>query len=450
MMQADAELLRRYGAAAPRYTSYPTVPFWGAAPEPAEWVRVLGETLDADAPGVGASLYVHIPFCSSLCTFCGCNMRVARGHGLTGPYLDGLLAEFALYRAALGRPSLPLGELYLGGGTPTFLRAADLDRLLDGLLSQVTPMPGAVWTIEADPRNTTREQLQVLGRHGFRHISLGIQDFDSRVQEIVGRVQPEAQVRDVTEAARDSGFTMVSYDLIYGLPLQTADSIRETLDAVGRLQPDRIASYGYTHVPWIKPTQRQFTDADLPDAEQRIALQALTRQRLRELGYAEIGLGTWARWDDALWAAREAGRLHRNFMGYSPRPVAPLIALGTSGLGDAGSAFAQNDKNPQSWDERVKRGELPLSRGHVLDAEDRVLRRHILRLLTCGATDWQDSADYLPFLDGVAERLAGAETDGLVTLRPQGLTVSDTGRGFLRQLCMAFDARLARARPQNG
>jgi oxygen-independent coproporphyrinogen III oxidase len=447
MMQADAELLRRYGAAAPRYTSYPTVPFWGEAPAADAWVAALATALDADAPGVGASLYVHIPFCSSLCTFCGCNMRVARGHGLTAPYLDSLLAEFALYRAALGRETLPLGELYLGGGTPTFLRAADLDRLLDGLLSHATPQPGGVRTIEADPRNTTREQLQVLARHGFRQISFGIQDFDARVQEIVGRVHAEAQVREVVDAARDAGFAMTSFDLIYGLPLQTADSIEGTLEAVARLRPDRVASYGYTHVPWIKPSQRQFTDADLPDAGQRVLLQALTRQRLRDLGYAEVGLGTWARPDDVLWAAREAGTLHRNFMGYTPQPAAPLVALGTSGLGDAGNAFAQNDKNHQSWDERIKRGELPLSRGHVLDSEDRVLRRHILRLLTVGHTSWGHGEDYVPFLDGVGERLAGPAADGLVTLQPAALTVTPAGRGFLRHLCMAFDARLARARP---
>lgn len=449
MSPADHALLRKYNVPGPRYTSYPTVPYWDSTPSEAQWLAHLAGAFEGEAArsGTGAGIYVHIPFCRSMCTYCGCNMRVTRNHGLVMPYVQDLLAEFRLYRERLGTPTLRLGELHFGGGTPTFLHPEELDALCDGLLSHASLAPGASLSVEVDPRTTTREQLVLLSRYGFNRISLGVQDFDPRVQDIVNRVQSEAQVREVTETARELGFASVNYDLIYGLPLQTPDSIAATMDAVLRLGPDRIAFYAYAHVPWIKPSQRRFTEADLPEGETKRALYELGRDRLQAAGFTEIGMDHFARVGDDLLRAAHAGGLHRNFMGYTALRTEPLLGLGVSSIGDAGTAFAQNEKNLQAWEARVRQGELPLQRGHVLDAEDRVLRRHVLNVMTRLRTDWSTTDDYTPFLEGVAERLAEPARDGLLELLPQGIHVHEAGRSMLRNICMAFDARLVRKAP---
>ncbi len=443
---ADPSLLAKYDVAGPRYTSYPTVPYWERTPSEAQWLERVRAALDAGGAG-GAALYVHIPFCRTLCTFCGCNTRITRSHGFVAPYAQALLAELDLYRSRLGLAQLEFGELHFGGGTPTFLTAAELETLLEGLLRRARPRPGAIASIEADPRVTTAEQLQVLARYGFSRISLGVQDFDPRVQEIVNRVQSEQQVREITQGARACGFDSVNYDLIYGLPLQTRASIEMTMDAACRLRPDRIALYGYAHVPWIKPGQRRFTESDLPQGQDRRALYERARERLERAGYREIGLDHFALESDPLWQALRAGTLHRNFMGYTSAFTRPLIGLGVSSIGDAGDAFVQNDKDLQRYEERVGQGELPIQRGHLLDTEDLVLRGHILRLMTRLATRWEQPAERTAYVQTAVQRLAEPAADGLVQIETDGCRVTDRGRAFLRNICMAFDARLARHRP---
>lgn len=443
MTMAPADLARRYGAPGPRYTSYPTVPFWDSTPGEADWVRHLDAAL-ARAPDAGAALYVHIPFCHALCTFCGCNQRVARSHALVAPYVAALLREWRTLRGRLGREALALGEVYVGGGTPTYLHAEELDALLGELFTHASLTTAASLTIEADPRTTTRAQLEVLARHRFGRLSLGVQDFDPRVQDIVNRVQTVDQVRRVTDDARALGFRSISFDLIYGLPLQTPDSIETTMDAVLPMKPERIAFYPYAPVPWIKPTQRRFTEADLPEGDAKRALQATGRARLAAAGYIEIGMDHFALPTDDLVTAMKRGSLHRNFMGWSPAPTGPLIGLGVSAIGDAGDAFAQNEKNQMQYEERVARDELPIQRGHVLNGEDRVLRRHILRVMTARETNWSAVEDRTPFLDGVPARLAEMAADGLVVPGPASVKVLPAGVPYLRSVCTAFDARLAR------
>jgi oxygen-independent coproporphyrinogen-3 oxidase len=401
----------------------------------------------AQAQGEGAAIYVHVPFCRSLCTYCGCNTRITRTHAVVMPYVAAMLAEYALYRERLGIERPVLGELHLGGGTPTFLDPGELDALLSGILGDSSVLPGAALSVEVDPRVTTLEQLQLLARHGFSRISLGVQDFDPTVQDIVNRLQSVEQVRTVTEQARALGFSSVNYDLIYGLPLQTLASIDHTTDEVCRLRPDRIALYGYAHVPWIKPGQRRFTEADLPEGEAKRALYERGRERLEAAGYREIGLDHFALESDSLWKAARAGTMHRNFMGYTDAFTRPLLGLGASSIGDAGDAFAQNEKEMLPYQERVARGELPIHRGHLLDEEDKVLRRHILNLMTRMETRWS-GADYTPWIDTVPARLAEMAADGLLELRDDGCRVTEEGRGFLRNICMAFDARLARRSPE--
>jgi len=479
----SSALLRKYNVPGPRYTSYPTVPYWERMPTEAEWIEALRAQLlpspqpspasgRGDSPhpnplpqagegtgqspsppssgqraGVrGAAVYVHIPFCRSLCTYCGCNVRITRNRAIALPYLEAVLTEWRMYLERLRVDRLPVAEIHLGGGTPTFLNPDELRFLVDGLLARSSIADGPEYSIEADPRVTNREQLATLSALGFRRLSLGIQDFDPRVQAIVNRVQSEEQVRELTEAARALGFTSINYDLIYGLPLQTLDSIEQTLGAVRRLRPDRIAFYGYAHVPWIKPSQRRFTEADLPEGEAKRALYERGREMLEDAGYCEIGMDHFALETDSLWKAAEAGTLHRNFMGYTSRHVAPLIGLGVSAIGDAWTAFAQNEKAIEPYQQRVLRGELPLLRGHVLDAEDLELRRLILDLMTRFRATWSRSnrGDHL---ESVPVKLRELVADELVTLNESGCEVTQRGRAFIRNVCMAFDARLARKAP---
>jgi oxygen-independent coproporphyrinogen III oxidase len=442
-------LVAKYDVPGPRYTSYPTVPLWEATPGEAQWVGHIARALDRDG-AQGAAVYVHIPFCRDLCTFCGCNTRITRSHSFVAPYVAALLSELDLYLCALGRERIELGELHLGGGTPTFLTAQELDALLIGLSLRISRRERATCSIEVDPRVTDAGQLEVLCRHGFRQLSLGVQDFDPRVQHIVNRVQSVACVEEVTRAARARGFDSINFDLIYGLPLQTLSSIDATMEAVCRLRPDRVAFYGYAHVPWIRPGQRRFTELDVPQGEEKRHLYEHGREWLERCGYREIGFDHFALESDALWAAQQRGALHRNFMGYTTTRTEPLIGLGVSSIGDAGDAYVQNEKDLRLYQQRVGAGELPIHRGHVLDGEDLVLRQHILRLMTQLQTRWDSPADYTGYLATMPQRLAGPAADGLLELDAAGCRVTAKGRAFLRNICMAFDARLSRRAPEQG
>jgi oxygen-independent coproporphyrinogen-3 oxidase len=447
-MSLSSELLKKYNVAGPRYTSYPTVPYWSVNPTPEQWIDAVSAALkEGEKDGIGAALYIHIPFCQSLCTYCGCNTRITRNRAVGQPYVDTVIQEWNLYRSKIGVDQIALEELHLGGGTPTFLTPAELETLIQGILKGAKILPGAEFSLEADPRVTTREHLEVLAKLGFKRLSLGIQDFDPRVQDIVHRVQSVEQVREVTEIARSLGYTSVNYDLIYGLPLQTRESIQRTIEAVRTLRPDRIAFYSYAHVPWIKPGQRRFTEADLPSGDEKRELYELGRRMLEEVGYREIGMDHFALESDSLWKSSVDGSLHRNFMGYTSRQVSPLIGLGVSAIGDAWTAFAQNEKVLETYQARVQKGELPILRGHVLDSEDQVIRRHVLNLMTKMKTDWSDRSLHTPFLDTVSPRLQEFISDDLLELTPTSCTVKEKGRPFLRNICMAFDARLTKQAP---
>ena len=449
MIATTSDLLKKYDVPGPRYTSYPTVLHWDTNPDPAAWLASVSRELDeSELEGRGTALYVHVPFCRSLCTYCGCNNRITQKKTVGLPYVLTVLKEWELYRRQLDRPrAIPLSELHLGGGTPTFLTAEELDRLITGILTHATPTPDAEFSIEADPRTTTRDQLVTLARLGFRRLSLGVQDFDPFVQEIVNRIQTEEQVRAVTQEARAAGFTSVNYDLIYGLPFQTVESVEWTIEAVMRLKPDRIAFYAYAHVPWVKPGQRRFTEMDLPSGDEKRALYERGRVLLEEAGYREIGMDHFALPTDPLVLAATRATLHRNFMGYITRRVSPLIGLGVSSISDSWHAFTQNEKKLEDYVARVERGEIPVFRGHLLNAEDKVLRRHILNLMTRFETSWEAKEMYVPFLETIADSLAELRSDGLVRLPRARCEVTEAGRPFLRNICMAFDARLKRHAP---
>ncbi len=444
----NIELFRKYNVPGPRYTSYPTVPYWDSNPNETEWLSSIRSALGlAREQGTGAAIYVHIPFCESLCTYCGCNTRITRNHAVGNPYIATVLKEFALYREKLGlQEKIKLSELHLGGGTPTFLSPAELTTLLSGILEHCEVTSNYEFSIEVDPRVTTREHLEVLKQFHFKRISLGIQDFDPKVQDIVHRIQSFEQVKTITDDARALGFTSVNYDLIYGLPLQTLQSIEDTIRKTALLKPDRIAFYAYAHVPWIKPGQRRFTEADLPSGDQKRSLYELGRTLLEETGYVEIGMDHFALKTDSLYLAVQNGTLHRNFMGYTARNVNPILALGVSAIGDSWTVFAQNEKLLETYTDRVEKGEIPIQRGHVLSKEDLVIRKNILELMTKMKTEWNVSD--LAWLSTVPDKLQEMERDQLLKLAPNTCEVTEEGRAFLRNICMAFDARLARKAPE--
>lgn len=450
-------LLNKYNIPGPRYTSYPTVPYWESSPTQEEWISSIQKALsESEKLNIGAALYVHIPFCQALCTYCGCNTRITRNQAVGMPYVRTVLKEWETYRTLLGslisqQGFLKVSEIHLGGGTPTFLNASELAFFLDELLKTIQVGSDHEFSIEVDPRVTNREQLKTLAERGFKRLSLGIQDFDPKVQEIVHRVQSFEEVQKLTEQARELGFVSINYDLIYGLPFQTKASVQDTIEKVNRLRPDRIAFYAYAHVPWIKPSQRRFTEGDLPSGDEKRGLYELGRSMLEASGYQEIGMDHFALKTDSLSKAISQKTLHRNFMGYTSRQVAPLIGLGVSAIGDAWTAFMQNEKVLETYEKRVNEGELPIFRGHVLTDEDLVIRRHVLNLMTQMNTSWENKKDptlYTPYLDVISEKLSELSRDGLVKLTTTSCEITEPGRAFLRNICMAFDARLARKAPQ--
>lgn len=438
-----SELLKKYDVPVPRYTSYPTVPYWSDSPTTEEWLASLERTLAQ--PSTTWSLYLHIPFCETLCTFCGCNTLITKSHDREHPYVQTLLKEFASYTARL--PALtqkPLRQMHLGGGTPTFLSPQNLDVLMTGFLSQVKIDQGQFeGSLEVDPRRTTAAQLEVLFKHGFRRVSMGVQDFDPEVQRLVNRIQPFEMTRDLTAAARAMGYDSVNYDLIYGLPKQQLDSFRNSIDKTIDLRPDRIALYSFALVPWIKPQQRLFKDSDLPQGAEKRALYEMAYEKLTKAGYIEIGMDHFALPTEALAVAQKQGHLHRNFMGYTERRTDILLGLGVSSISETPDCFHQNEKVLPVYEKKVSEGAIPTLRGHKLTAQDRDHREQILKFMTLGSVELRDeaqAADVRQFLQDMIE-------DGLVTLEKRTLGITEAGRPFLRNACVALDQRLREQKP---
>jgi oxygen-independent coproporphyrinogen-3 oxidase len=441
-------LVQKYHVAAPRYTSYPTVPYWDNDVFTAtQWKAAVKETFSHSNTRDGISVYIHLPFCESLCTYCGCNTRITKNHQVELPYIQAVLKEWYAYiQLFTGIPIIR--ELHLGGGTPTFFSAANLDLLINGILQQGGLHPEAEFSFEAHPGNTTEAHLTTLHHLGFKRISLGIQDFDPKVQLMINRIQSVAEVDYITRQAREIGYSSVNYDLIYGLPFQNLEGLEDTIQSVLTLRPDRIAFYSYAHVPWVKPGQRRYTEKDLPDAAQKQQLYELGRELLKSGGYVEVGMDHFTLSSDTLYAAAEAGRLHRNFMGYTHQYSQLMVGLGVSAISDSWTGFAQNVKKVEDYIGMVNAGEIPLLKGHLLSEEDLVIRRHILNLMCTGETSWALPEQQHPaFTAGLARMKLIAE-DGLVILSGQHLEVTPLGKRFLRNICMALDSRLWANQPQ--
>jgi oxygen-independent coproporphyrinogen-3 oxidase len=435
------DLLEKYDVPVPRYTSYPAVPNWQETPAPNVWIEALQAALDADSSSL--AIYVHLPFCESLCTFCGCNTVITRNRERSSPYVDTVLAELDRYLSHV--PALrnrSVSQIHLGGGTPTFLPPAVLSSLLDGLAERLpTRADGYEGSVEVDPRVTTAEHLQALRQHGLSRISLGVQDIDHEVLRLVNRPQPLEITAGLCAIARATGFESINFDLIYGLPGQTPASMSRLADAIVGLRPDRLAVYSFARVPWIKPAQRKFTDEQVPAGAAKRALYEVLRGRLLAAGYLEIGLDHFALPHDALAVAAAAGTLHRNFMGYTDRRTTALLGLGVSAISETPWCFHQNEKVITVYERRVGEGEIPTLRGHVLSDDDRRRAAAIRSLMTTGRAPL--TAD-----DRIAAQSALAEpiADGIVEILANELRVTAEGMPFIRNVAAFFDTYLSTPR----
>ncbi len=432
------ELIEKYSQAGPRYTSYPPVPFWKNSLTDVQWRDSLSAGLRQKRDNL-ISLYIHLPFCESLCTYCGCNTRITTNHSVESPYLEAVLKEWDLYRELL--PSnTKISEIHLGGGTPTFFSASNLRYLIANILKSFPVSERPEFSIEGHPNSTSEEQLNTLSSLGFKRISYGIQDFDPVVQKAIHRFQSFDQVKKVTLLSRECGFQSVNYDLIYGLPFQTVDSIRNTFEKVLELRPDRIAYYGYAHVPWVKPGQRSYSDDDLPKPEDRLAMYETGRIILENAGYFEIGMDHFALKTDSLYNSLKTGKLNRNFMGYTDSASECIIALGVSSISDSGDSYAQNVKTVEEYYALINENKLPVFRGHVLSDEEKRVGNHIKQLMCNFKTTFNEEDAFL-FEDSLP-KLLDMEKDGILWLEDNSIFVTDKGRRFVRNICMALDPLL--------
>lgn len=428
---------KKYNLPVPRYTSYPTVPDWKTEVFDADEARLRLVT-ETHKQG-GLALYIHLPFCESLCTYCGCNKRITKNHLVERPYINSLLKEFSMYRSLLNN-NVKITGIHLGGGTPTFFSPENLKWLLDELLDMPHVAPGEMYSFEAHPANTTREHLQLLYDVGFRRLSLGVQDFDPVVQTAIHRFQTVEDVDRVCREAREIGYTSINFDLIYGLPFQNTVVFADTLSKTISLRPDRIAFYSYAHVPWTSPGQRAYDERDLPEPATKLELHHMGREAFLSAGYADIGMDHFAFPDDGMFRDREEGNLHRNFMGYTHSRERLLLGLGTSSISDVGGAYWQNEKKNETYQKKIHDEQWPVVKGHLMTDTERSARNVIQSIACYRKADWSTEVQLWLEENNRLRALEELRADGLIILRTQGLELTATGTTFLRNVCSVFDA----------
>lgn len=442
-------LIQKYNIPGPRYTSYPTVPYWQETLfHESDWKTSVIRSFNESNATEGISLYIHLPFCESLCTFCGCNKHITKRHEVEHPYIQALLKEWKGYCDLF--PNTPIiKEIHLGGGTPTFFSSENLETLIQGIFERATRAVNYEFSFEGHPNNTSKQHLQKLFDLGFRRVSFGVQDYSSKVQKAIHRIQPFHNVAKVTFWAKEIGYTSISHDLIFGLPFQKLDNVLDTIDKTNSLQPDRLAFYSYAHVPWIKGNgQRGFKDSDLPKDNEKRQLYEEGKNLLEKNGYHEIGMDHFALKKDSLFVSAIEGKLHRNFMGYTASKTQLMIGLGVSSISDSWYAFAQNEKTIEDYYARLKISALPVYRGHILTAEDMIIRKHILNLMCQFRTSWKNKSLQFTELPKVLENLFELEQDGLIVREEEAIIITEKGKPFVRNICMAFDLRLIRKAPE--
>lgn len=434
--------LKKYFKAVPRYTSYPTVPFWEDSSFTVSGYEQVLKTAFWESERE-VSLYIHLPFCESLCTYCACNTRITKNHAVEDPYIQHVLREWEMYCDLL--PDKPvIREIHLGGGTPTFFEPDNLHMLISGILAKGVKSAQIEMSFEGHPDNTTEEHLQTLHALGFDRVSFGIQDFDEEVQVLINRKQSFEQVKWITDKAREIGYTSVNYDLVYGLPGQYLCSLDKTLARIKELAPDRIAFYSYAHVPAMRPAQRAY-ESRLPSENEKYVFMNHGRARLLSFGYEEVGMDHFVLPTDELLKARKEGRLHRNFMGYTPFSSKLMIGLGASSIGDAWTGFAQNEKKVEDYYALIDAGKFPIVKGHLLNREDIFIRKQILNLMCSFSTEWTPE-EQSTFAENFNWKLLDQlNEEGLITVSANGIKVEEVCRQIIRVVCSALDVRLNRS-----
>lgn len=441
-------LVQKYNVPGPRYTSYPTVPYWDDSLfSAAAWCDTYIRSFNESNTAEGISLYIHLPFCESLCTFCGCHKRITKRHDVEHPYIKAVLKEWFLYCDSF--PETPnIREIHLGGGTPTFFSPENLEMLINGIFSRAKRADNYEFSFEGHPNNTTHAHLVTLYNLGFRRVSFGVQDYSPEVQKAIHREQPFHNVAKVTFWAKEIGYTSISHDLVFGLPFQKLEDVIDTIEKTKSLAPHRLAFYSYAHVPWIKGNgQRGFKDEDVPKDRNKRQLYEVGKMILEKNGFHEIGMDHFAVENDSMYEAFQKGKLHRNFMGYTSSRTQLMIGLGVSSISDSWYAFAQNEKTLEDYYARLDKEELPVFKGHILTPEDLIIRRHILNLMCQFETDW-DTTFAFPEKENIIIQLQEMENDGLLQISEKGIRITEKGKPFVRNICMAFDLRLKRKAPQ--
>lgn len=433
------KLIHKYNIPVPRYTSYPTAPVWGEQLDAYEdIIDIVQDVFQATNEDKGISIYIHIPYCEKLCTFCACHRIITKNHQVEAPYIEALLTEWRKYLNIL--PEKPIvRELHLGGGTPTFFSSKNLRYLISEIMKGAERHPEHEFSFEAHPGVTTREHLQVLNEVGFNRVSFGVQDFDPLVQEVINRVNTYEQVKEMTEVAREIGYKSINYDLVYGLPKQKLSSVKETIEQVAQLRPERIAFYSYAHVPWKSKTQRLFTESDLPDNESKRILYEEGKELLIANGYFDIGLDHFALPEDKLYQAYTKAELHRNFMGYNTTPTDVLIGLGASSISDFGRLYIQNEKQVKDYQNQLKSGQWAFYRSYILSEKDELLKRAILDI-ACRRKVTLTPQLKTEIGEGGLKELLNMEEEKLVIFKNDTMCVTDLGMVFLRNICSVFDA----------
>ena len=442
MTTAILPLLQKYDLPTPRYTSYPTVPYWdfGTLTE-ASWKETVVNTFREENGEL--CIYIHLPFCENMCTFCACNKRITVNHAVEDPYISSVLKEWAMYRSLL--PTTPvIREIHLGGGTPTFFSPDNLEQLIKGITKDAIVKDNHEFSIEVHPNYTTEEHIKRLASVGFNRISLGVQDFDPKVQFVINRIQSFEKTKEVVDWARKYQYTSINIDLVYGLPHQTVNSVEHTVELIKTLMPDRIAFYSYAHVPWKSKVQRRYSEADLPAAADKWAMYSRGRELLDAAGFQPIGMDHFALANDKLFTAAREGKLHRNFMGYTTTRSKLIIGLGVSSISDAWYGFAQNEKEVEAYEEKIKQGILPLVHGHQLSEEDTVIRKKILELMCENETVLDHPLLDPAFIESAFDKLVLLEADELVKLSGRKIRVTEKGMSFIRIISAAIDAYLWR------
>ena len=441
------DLLRRYDVSGPRYTSYPTADRFVEAFTADDYAQALTQRRSGpSALALPLSLYVHIPFCESLCYYCACNKIITKHHDKAATYLRYLSREVDLHTERMGRGQT-VSQLHLGGGSPTFLSDDELRELMAMLRRSFNFTPGGEYSIEVDPRTVDAKRLDTLATLGFNRLSFGVQDFDPTVQKAVHRVQPAEQVFALVEAARHRGFESINVDLIYGLPQQSPESFDRTLAQVAQLRPDRIALYAYAHLPERFKPQRRINTVELPSGASKISMLSRSLQAFMGAGYVYVGMDHFALPDDSLAVAKRQGRLHRNFQGYSTQPDCDLIALGVSSIGRIGATYSQNAKTLEEYYDYLDQGRFPVVRGLALTRDDLVRRAVIMALMCQGYVQFEsiDLAyliDFKSYFAKEMEALEGLVDQELVTLDEVGVQVTARGWFFVRAVAMVFDKYL--------